>query len=137
MEKQEYVVGFAFDETRTSVALIRKNRPVWQYGLLNGIGGKIEPGEHPDDAMRREFREEAGVDCAWEKFLEASGEQYKLYCYRAVVPGLGDKITSLTDEQVSMIYVPAIRDSGCIPNLFWMVPMAADFDVEQAVVFQK
>lgn len=38
MDKTKYVVGFAFDLTLTMVALIRKNRPEWQMGLLNGIG---------------------------------------------------------------------------------------------------
>jgi hypothetical protein len=37
----EYVVGFAFD-TDGRVALIRKNRPEWQAGRLNGIGGHVE-----------------------------------------------------------------------------------------------
>ena len=38
----EYVVGFAFDKKRENVALIQKNRPPWQKGKLNGIGGHIE-----------------------------------------------------------------------------------------------
>lgn len=57
---QAYVVGFAFDYLRR-VWLIRKNRPEWQAGKLNGIGGKIEPNETSIEAMSREFMEEAGV----------------------------------------------------------------------------
>ncbi len=40
-----YVLGFAFDEDYEWVALIKKNRPQWQAGKLNGVGGKIEPNE--------------------------------------------------------------------------------------------
>ena len=41
---ERMVVGFAFTEDRRSVILIRKNRPEWQAGRLNGVGGHIEPG---------------------------------------------------------------------------------------------
>jgi 8-oxo-dGTP diphosphatase len=56
-----YVLGFAFDLT-DRVALIQKQRPDWQKGLWNGIGGKVEPYDSSNhDAMEREFREETGV----------------------------------------------------------------------------
>jgi 8-oxo-dGTP pyrophosphatase MutT (NUDIX family) len=29
------------------VLLIEKQKPAWQRGKLNGVGGKIEPGENP------------------------------------------------------------------------------------------
>ena len=71
---QEYVCGFLFSPDRTRVLLIRKNRPAWQAGKLNGLGGKIEPGETPLEAMRREFREEAGAEVAdWQHVLTLSG----------------------------------------------------------------
>lgn len=58
-----YVCGFLICRTSQTnwVALIRKARPSWQAGRLNGIGGSIEPGETALSAMRREFEEEAGV----------------------------------------------------------------------------
>src|SRR5690349_13991679 len=45
-EQQAYALGFLFDGTGR-VVLIRKRRPAWQAGLLNGVGGKVEPGEAP------------------------------------------------------------------------------------------
>jgi 8-oxo-dGTP diphosphatase len=55
-----YVLGFLFHGKGSDmeVALIRKLKPVQQVGKLNGIGGKIEAGEPPFDAMCREFFEE-------------------------------------------------------------------------------
>lgn len=53
-----YVLGFMFDHEEKHVLLIWKNRPKWQAGKLNGIGGKIEAGETPLQAMEREFTEE-------------------------------------------------------------------------------
>lgn len=61
--KTQYVVGFAFD-AYGAVALINKQKPEWMKGRWNGIGGKIEPGETPQAAMQREFKEEAGQDIA-------------------------------------------------------------------------
>lgn len=58
--KHRYVLGFMFNEAKTHVLLVKKNRPAWQAGLLNGIGSKIEPGEQPLEAMEREFQEETG-----------------------------------------------------------------------------
>ena len=37
------------------VVLTHKNRPAWQAGKLNGVGGKIELLESPVAAMVREF----------------------------------------------------------------------------------
>ena len=58
---QLFVCGFCFDEERECVVLIEKSQPAWQAGRLNGVGGKVEPGESVADAMTREFEEEAGV----------------------------------------------------------------------------
>ena len=69
-----YVAGFLIDREARQIALIRKNRPEWQAGQLNGIGGHIEPGEVPREAMRREFMEETGFDSSlWEHFADVSG----------------------------------------------------------------
>lgn len=55
-----YVLGFAFLGNR--VLLIRKTKPAWQAGKLNGVGGKVEPFDADlEAAMIREFREETGI----------------------------------------------------------------------------
>ncbi len=64
---QEYVCGFMFSPDKKQVALIRKTKPEWQKDLLNGIGGKIESGESPHEAMVREFYEESGNTYVWRK----------------------------------------------------------------------
>ncbi len=58
---QHYVLGFAFNQDKDYVVLIHKNKPDWQKGCLNGVGGKIEDGETPIAAMVREFEEETGL----------------------------------------------------------------------------
>ena len=70
----EYVAGFFTSPYGDQVALVRKEKPAWQKGRLNAIGGKIESGETPADAMRREFLEEAGLDVSdWKHFVTLTG----------------------------------------------------------------
>ncbi len=60
-----YVLGFAFSSDRKHVLLIEKQKPERQRGCLNGVGGKIEKGEKPFEAMARECEEETGLHLLW------------------------------------------------------------------------
>lgn len=131
-EQKQYVVGFMFDSFRTNVVLIKKNRPEWQAGKLNGVGGKIEQGETPIDAMVREFYEETGVQTYpddWTQFCVLSGDNAKVYvfkCYNAIYIY---RVTTMTDEQIgvydSRLLNALTRWVEIIPNLMWLIPMAS------------
>jgi 8-oxo-dGTP pyrophosphatase MutT (NUDIX family) len=61
-------VDRSFDEN--SVLLVKKNKPEWQKGFLNLLGGSVEPGELPERAAVRELFEESGLEPfsnTWEK----------------------------------------------------------------------
>jgi 8-oxo-dGTP diphosphatase len=101
---KRYVLGFLFDSTRTRVALILKNRPAYQVGQFNGIGGKIEQFDRdPVAAQRREFREEAGLDIDnWEEVFQFT---HQGNAHITVFRAFSDKVrivSSETDEQVSV-----------------------------------
>jgi 8-oxo-dGTP diphosphatase len=129
--EQHYVCGFLFSPDRARVLLIRKRRPAWQAGKLNGVGGKIETGETPQEAMRREFREEAGVDVPeWQHVLTlsgaddaGSGRSWAGHFFRA----FGDlsRASAMTDEALE-IYETAALPRDTIPNLRWMIPLTLD-----------
>lgn len=75
---RRYVLGFYL--TPQGVVLIRKSKPEWAKGKLNGIGGHIEEGETPLEAMVREFDEEAGIKSAsdeWTELLTLRGDGTK------------------------------------------------------------
>ncbi|RBD48485.1 7,8-dihydro-8-oxoguanine triphosphatase, partial [Xanthomonas oryzae pv. oryzae] len=58
-------LGYLLSPDGTQVLMIHRNaRPGDQHlGKYNGLGGKLEPDEDVLACMRREIREEAGVDC--------------------------------------------------------------------------
>ena len=113
------VVGFLFDGNG-NVALIHKNRPDWQKGRLNGIGGKIEPGETPEEAIIREFEEEAGATVAWQQYCRVHGDDYQVFYFSS-----RDRvdIRTMTDEEVAW-YPVSNLPSNALPNLAWLIPMA-------------
>lgn len=124
--KQHYVAGFMFDEQdHDRVALIEKNKPIWQKGKLNAIGGKIEPDESAQYAMVREFLEETGLDTdwnTWNKFTQLEGEEFIVNFYVAVGPV--NKLKSTTEEKVSVWNKSCITAQNAIPNLTWLLPLA-------------
>jgi len=123
---QDYVVGFAFDEKQQRVCLIRKNRPDWQKGFLNGPGGHVEPGETIWQAMTREFHEECGVYArGWQLFCNLSFPKAEVYFMRHVFPDVEfNRITTKTDELVNIVTVGALPCAGVLPNLYWLIPLA-------------
>lgn len=124
-EMIEYCLGFAFNPLLDKVVLIKKQRPEWQAGLLNGVGGKVEPGELAMDAMYREFKEETGVAIPdWQRFGQLVGIDWVIYLYTSKIYDW--EIESIdykhTDEEIFIKDVDNLSDT--IPNLMWLVPMA-------------
>ncbi|KTF39659.1 NUDIX hydrolase [Xanthomonas translucens] len=58
-------LGYVLSPDRSKVLLIHRNaRPGDHHlGKYNGLGGKVEADEDVLDGMRREIREEAGIEC--------------------------------------------------------------------------
>jgi 8-oxo-dGTP diphosphatase len=123
-----YVLALLFTPDRQQVVLVHKNRPAWQAGRVNALGGKIAPGENPREAARREVREEAGADVPdWDEFLVWDDAQYRMHALRAFSDAALEART-VEDQDVFL------ADAGALPpnvidNLRWLVPLALDRDV--------
>ena len=120
MSGQLYVLGFAFT-TDGRVALIQKKRPAWQAGKLNGIGGKVENNEDSTSAMRREFREETGVDTpvnAWQFRGRMFGENWSVFVYTCTLEIIKNART-MEDERVFLIHLDDLETitEKCIENV--------------------
>lgn len=61
-----FTLGIIFSADLEHVYLLRRDHPEFQAGKLNGVGGKLEPGETWLDCMAREAVEEAGYFGDWE-----------------------------------------------------------------------
>lgn len=132
----EYVAGFLFDGDR--VALVVKNRPEWQKGKMNGIGGHIEPGETPEQAMAREFVEETGYKAPerlyWKRFAELSGPDYRVYFFYEY--GNHSLLQQPTDEAIVSVPIDSITVLDSIPNLTWLIPLALSMNFDRANLFK-
>jgi 8-oxo-dGTP diphosphatase len=94
-----YVAGLLFSPSGEHVLLIRKNRPEWQRGKLNGIGGHIEDGEAPLAAMIREFKEETGMTVKnWKHFCNLVGKDWQVEWFKSF------------DDLADMLTLSAIHD---------------------------
>jgi 8-oxo-dGTP diphosphatase len=113
-----------FSENDQHVVLIRKNKPQWQAGKLNGVGGHIEGEEYPLNAMIREFEEETGVTHReWEWFAQLKGSDANVFVYRAFSPKFVN-VKTTTDEEVNYYFVDTLRVETTVPNLKWLIPLA-------------
>ncbi len=122
MEKM--VAGFAFNKDMDRVILIKKTRPEWQKGQLNGVGGRIGVEEGKYTAMKREFEEETGVlssEACWNLFFRLTGTDWDVFFFYSIMDI--SKCKSVTDEMVLAID-PLNMPDNMISNLKWLIPMA-------------
>ena len=138
MSLKHYVVGFmtsgGWDPL---VLLIRKARPPWQAGRLNGPGGSLEPGEAPIDAMVREFFEETGLKTTasdWRRFavLQCPQLDDRLFGEHEVHvhffmshSGLSESMVfpDVDGETPQVHKISDLENLPVIPNLRWLIPM--------------
>ena len=130
----QYVVGFLFNPARRAVLLLQKTHPEWQFGMWNGPGGKLEPGEAPAATMRREFLEETGLDiAAWDRYAELSGPGFRIFLFRAFSETIWSG-KSMTDEVVDRFPIDDLPER-IMTNAAWLIPMALSMDQDRAAGF--
>lgn len=104
---KEYVLACVFNASLDKILLIQKNRPDYQAGLLNGIGGKIEPNERPIEAIKREVFEETNLNISidyFEPFGSFGNESFKVFLFVTKIDNINEAI-SKTDEEIKIIEV--------------------------------
>ena len=123
------VVGFLF--WRGQVLLVRKARPFWQAGKLNGLGGKVEEGETAVMAMVRECHEESAVVTStmdWEYVanIEYDGGRVQFFRHFAPDSALISDVKN-PDPTEPLEWHPWLNlPDDVLPNLRWLVPFCQD-----------
>lgn len=136
----KYVLGFIFCLEKRQVLLIRKNKPAFQKGFHNGIGGKVEPNEYPRAAMVRECEEECGLvtsEKEWRLFCEMDCQEstdgitptWHIDCFVYNVTYERFKnLISTTDEVItiwSLMHIHTMNKT-LLGNTAWLIGMALD-----------
>lgn len=126
----KYVAGFLFTPDRQQVVLVQKNKPDWQKGRHNGVGGKLEPDELWEDAMCREFREETGVTIpahAWQHTVTLFNDHFECRFFRAFSTE-AHNVKTMETEEIALHHMQDVM-SGYLPvidNLYWLLPLQLD-----------
>jgi NUDIX domain len=153
--KHRFAIGFPIDMANMEVALIRKRRgPAFNVGKLNGCGGHQKIGESPVGCIRREAKEEFGLDLPlpgqWQQFHyeHRVSNNNQLWFYTADVRNLRSRVKTMTDESVEIVSIHSMlidmakghtrahayhngiehlgsSGSDFVYNLGYLIPMAA------------
>lgn len=130
--EQSYVVGFLFTDDFSQVLLIKKNRPSHLAGLLNGVGGKVEPGETALQAMERECWEESGLrGVNWTYVSRVQNGSATIHVFRGTLPNeMFFEYETKTDEIVRAFPVDYIlkRRENTSPLALWNMMLCLSFD---------
>jgi 8-oxo-dGTP diphosphatase len=122
----------AFALCNEEVLLVRKEKPKWQSGLLNGVGGKAEVHETPLDAMCREFLEETNIEVSadrWNHFASEFGRGYVVHFFRCRLSTLVRDVTPTQNDAGEKLYwynARMLDRQSIIGNLQWLIPLAVD-----------
>lgn len=127
---RNYVLAFMVNATKNQILLIKKKRPAFQAGKMNGIGGKIEGDETPVEAIIREVEEETGLkttEYEWANFGEMRlPDGGKVHLFKTFRDDLENAL-SMTDEEVVVMDIDYnVLKPLVMPNLIWLIDVAMD-----------
>lgn len=123
---RRYVGAYGVLVRDSAVLLVKKMRGPY-VGSLDLPGGGIEHGEHPDDAVRREFEEETGLlvrtVCQLPPFSRVVGDLHHLgFFYEVALVRETDPLKTEPDGEDAggALWVPLSELDG-----HWLSPLAA------------
>jgi 8-oxo-dGTP diphosphatase len=137
---KRYCLGFLFRPNHEWVVMLQKTHgPGDMAGRFNGIGGHVEENEVSLAAMKREGREELGIEPDWLPFctMHDNGGEWVCDCFVAVIandvdlPPVNDAGESVSEHRPPQL----LRRDDIMLNLRWLVPMAMEKGVTAEVYY--
>lgn len=136
--RPSYVIGFITDEANQNIILMLKQKPEHLKGKWNGVGGKIEGGEKPHQAMAREILEEIGLSVLVLPeqefvFMRYTNKEWESSLHFFHIPLdrqtlLGAR--SMEKEEIAIFLIDSVledkRRHPLVSNLYWMLPYMRD-----------
>jgi 8-oxo-dGTP diphosphatase len=118
-----YVLGFLFRPDGHWLAVKKEHGPEFNLGKWNGIGGKVEKGEIPLGAMRREAHEETSLGgVCWEGFGQFGGPGWMVHLFRG--RGADFSLPLVNDVGEVLMWQPPTFNESYAYNLRWLLPLA-------------
>lgn len=133
-------LGYVLAPDGRAVLMIHRNaRPDDQhYGKYNGLGGKLEPDEDVVSGMRRELREEAGIEAtslvlrgtiSWPGFGK-HGEDWFGFIFR-IDGWQGEPLTHNAEGTLEWVAVARILERNLWPGDHYFLPLVFSSDPRQ------
>ena len=125
-------VGFIFSEDLNSVLLLKKNRPDWQVGFYNGVGGHLTKEEMSKGdwiySWIREVKEEVNLDLEYKKVIQigrivTNDITVIVYAYR-LKRDQEYTMQQMTDESPLWVIIKLYDTFQIIENLSFFIPLA-------------
>lgn len=124
-----WVATKAFIEHEGKILVVRESRAYrdsTNAGLYDVVGGRVEPGQRFDDSLRREIKEETGLDVTigrpffvneWRP--KVRGEQWQIVGTFFVAHAVSPHVTLGADHDAKKWIEPsAYKTEGLIENLY-------------------
>lgn len=140
--KKQYVVIYVephirytspFVGNEVNVLLVLKDRPDWQKGFLNLVGGKVEENETIEQAALRELKEETGYEpCSISnkpcvKMGTIEGDNEEVHCFRVHVDDYDQPEPIPREGETEIVrwfpWRKVKRDNRLMPNLNVVLPL--------------
>jgi 8-oxo-dGTP diphosphatase len=125
---QKYTLGFIFNKNLDHVLLMHKNRPDWQAGKVNGLGGKFEEGEDGISCIKREVKEESNLDIEKDKWIYAGvlySQSFNMEVFCSMYEGDMEDAKTLEDEEIEWFPIEHLP-SNTIDNIPWLIHITLD-----------
>lgn len=130
-------LGYVLSPDRRRVLMVHRNARAGDHhlGKYNGLGGKLEPGEDVAAGMRREIREEAGIECiamqlrgtiSWPGFGR-NGEDWFGFLF-AIEAYAGEPAASNAEGDLEWVPVESLSDLPLWEGDRHFLPLVFDLD---------